>query len=179
MPLYHFTLLLSGVTSDTPELEEQLFKRGCDDALVCFYGRAVYLEFDRYSDSFEQAILSAIHAIEAAPLGAIVSAVDASLVGLSDIAELSQLTRQSIALLKDGSRGAGDFPPPVQRISGNSPLWRWASVADWLQKHGKIAAPLAENARTLEEINLALQLRNVNPSQLEHFSRALAASPLD
>ncbi|AUX71398.1 hypothetical protein [Erwinia pyrifoliae] len=179
MPLFHFTLLLKGVTSETPELEHHLYASGCDDALVCFYGRAVYLEFDRQSDSFANAIMSAVRAIESSPLAATVTAVDASLVGLSDIAQLSKLTRQSIAMLKDGSRGAGDFPSPVQRINGNSPLWSWACVAAWLQRHGKIAAPLAENARTLEEINLALQLRNADGQQVQHFCRALTPDHAD
>jgi len=70
MPLYNFTLTLSGVTSDTTGLEEALFTAGCDDALVCFYGTAVYLEFDRESEGLTQAVLSAIHDVESAGLNA-------------------------------------------------------------------------------------------------------------
>ncbi|STW80162.1 DNA-binding protein [Klebsiella michiganensis] len=56
----------------------------------------------------EQAILSAIADIESASaLNARVESVDSALVGLSDIAELTGLTRQAIALLKDGARGSG------------------------------------------------------------------------
>ncbi len=47
MALYNFTLTLSGVTADTENLEDALFAGGCDDALLCFYGKSVYLEFDR------------------------------------------------------------------------------------------------------------------------------------
>ena len=69
MALYHFTLTLSGVTADTEGLEYALFAAGCSDALVCFYGTAVYLEFDRESNSLSEAVLSAIANIESAPLG--------------------------------------------------------------------------------------------------------------
>ena len=89
MALYHFTLTLSGVTADTDGLEDALFAAGCSDALVCFYGTAVYLEFDRESGSLAQAVLSAIADIESSPLGARVASVDSTLVGLSDIAALT------------------------------------------------------------------------------------------
>ncbi|AEF46832.1 DNA-binding protein [Serratia sp. AS12] len=159
MALYHFSLTLTGVTSETANLEDALYAGGCDDGLICFYGKTVYLEFDRESDSFAKAIFSAIEDIESAGIAAQVVSVDSSLVGLSDIAELTDMSRQAIAMLKDGTRGSGDFPSPIQRIKGSSPLWRWASVATWLASKGKIGQELADNARCLENINLALQLR--------------------
>ncbi len=170
MTLYNFALTLSGVTSDTKGLEDALFESGCDDALVCFYGKSVYLEFDRESETFFQAIFSAIRDIESAPLGAKVISVDANLVGLSDIAELSDMSRQAIAMLKDGTRGSGDFPGPVQRIKGISPLWRWADVAEWLSEKGKLNAEIAANARQLDIINIALQLRETTQrDSIEHY----------
>ncbi len=77
----------------------------------------MYVEFDREAKSLDEAIESAILDIETAGIGAVVESVDSALVGLSDIAQLSGLTRQAITLLKDGLRGKGDFPCPVQRIS--------------------------------------------------------------
>ncbi|GMB64613.1 DNA-binding protein [Pectobacterium parmentieri] len=138
MTTYHFSLTLSGVSADTAGLEDEdaLFS-GCDDALVCFYGSAVYLEFDRESPHFSTAVISAIHDIESAGIQAKVHSVDAACVGISDIAALSTLPRQAIALLKDGKRGAGNFPSPVQRLRGTSPLWEWSDVADWLAKQKK------------------------------------------
>ncbi|HFZ8994287.1 TPA: helix-turn-helix transcriptional regulator [Citrobacter freundii] len=162
MPLFNFTLTLSGVTSSTPGLEDTLHSAGCDDALTCFYGTAVYLEFDRERETLEQAILSAITDIEsAATLNARVESVDSTLVGLSDIAELTGLSRQAISLLKDGARGAGQFPGPVQRVKGSSPLWRWQTIVDWLVSQRRISrqSPIIAHARTLDSLNLALQLR--------------------
>ena len=149
MALYNFTLTLSGVTARTVGLEDALHAAGCADALVCFYGTAVYLEFDRERDSLEQA------------MNARVESVDSALVGLSDIAELTGLTRQAVALLKDGARGSGQFPGPVQRVKGNSPLWRWKTVVGWLVMEGRLAedSPLVAHATVLDNLNLALQLR--------------------
>ncbi|MGP3165113.1 helix-turn-helix transcriptional regulator [Serratia marcescens] len=174
MTLFNFSLTLDGVTADTTGLEDALHAAGCDDALICFYGKTVYLEFDRESDNFAHAICSAISDIESANIGAKVISVDSSLVGLSDIAELTELSRQAIAMLKDGTRGPGGFPSPIQRLGGTSPLWRWADVAAWLAQQGKIDPRLADNAQCLEHINLALQLRSDRQrQQVEHYSSLL------
>jgi len=185
MPLFNFTLTLSGVTSNTQGLEDALYAAHCNDALICFYGTAVYLDFDRESDTLEQAILSAIKDIESASaLNARVESVDATLVGLSDIAELTGVSRQAISLLKDGARGAGQFPGPIQRVKGSSPLWRWQTIVEWLVAEGRIPAgsPMAAHAQTLDSLNLALQLRASRESQtvLNYFqglsSRLLPSS---
>ncbi|MGU3414061.1 DNA-binding protein [Enterobacteriaceae bacterium C34A] len=176
MPLFNFTLTLSGVTADTQGLEDALFTAGCDDALICFYGTAVYLDFDRQSESLAQAVLSAVNDIESAGLSARVESVDSTLVGLSDIAELTGLTRQAIALLKDGTRGSRQFPGPVQRVKGNSPLWHWRTVVDWLASEGRISAesPLIANAHILDSLNLALQLRSsLEKNRVLHYLQQL------
>jgi len=159
MALYNFTLTLSGVTYETDGLEDALFESGCDDALVCAYGHAVYLEFDREAESLHEAIMSAVQNVESAGIGAIVASVDSALVGLSDIAENAGMSRQAIAMLKDGTRGNGNFPCPVQRIKGQSPLWDWSDVAAWLEENGRLKAgsDLVENARTLSKWNLILR----------------------
>ncbi len=181
MPLFNFTLTLSGVTSQTPGLEDALFAAGCSDALVCFYGTAVYLEFDRDSTSFEQALLSAISDVESAEtLNIRVESVDSTLVGLSDIAELIGVSRQAIALLKEGARGSGQFPGPVQRVKGNSPLWRWKSVVEWLVAEKRIAAdsPMVANAQLLDSLNLALQLRRSPENhRVQRYLQRLSAAP--
>lgn len=159
MALYNFTLTLSGVTYETEGLEDALYESGCDDALICAYGNSVYVEFDREAESLDEAISSAVENIESAGIGAIVESIDSALVGLSDIAEITEMSRQAIAMLKDGTRGSGDFPCPLQRIKGQSPLWDWANVAQWLLKNGRLkeGSELAINARVLSKWNLALR----------------------
>lgn len=159
MAFYNFTLTLSGVTYETEGLEDALYESGCDDALICAYGNSVYVEFDREAESLDEAISSAVENIESAGIGAIVESIDSALVGLSDIAEITEMSRQAIAMLKDGTRGSGDFPCPLQRIKGQSPLWDWANVAQWLLKNGRLkeGSELVINARVLCKWNLALR----------------------
>lgn len=129
MALYNFTLTLSGVTYETEGLEDALYESGCGDAIVCAYGNSVYVEFDREAESLDAAIASAVDNIESAGIGAIVESVDSALVGLSDVAEMTGMSRQAITMLKDGLRGGGDFPCPIQRIRdsprcGIGLMWR-------------------------------------------------------
>ena len=78
---------------------------------------------------------------------------NSALVGLSDIAEMTNMSRQAIAMLKDGTRGSGDFPCPIQRINGQSPLWDWGEVADWLSTNGRLKrdSERVVNARVLSK----------------------------
>lgn len=175
MALYNFTLTLSGVTHETEGLEDALYESGCDDALICAYGNSVYIEFDREAGSLDEAISSAVNNIESADIGAIVESVDSALVGLSDIAEMTHMSRQAIAMLKDGTRGSGDFPCPIQRIKGQSPLWDWGDVAHWLSTNGRLNqdSELVVNARLLSKWNQVL--RNSASKDFEEIA-ALAAS---
>ncbi|EQA6227451.1 helix-turn-helix transcriptional regulator [Enterobacter ludwigii] len=183
MELYNFTLTLSGVRMDTEGLADALYTHGCGDALICCYGNSVYVEFDREAESLDQAIQTAIDNIEASGTGAIVKSVDSALVGLSDIAQRSGLTRQAITLLKDGLRGKGDFPCPVQRISGQSPLWDWSDVARWLNESGRLDSKdahareaLVRNAHTLNKWNLALRMRSFGDIlEVESIAHSLMA----
>ena len=76
---------------------DALYSHGCDDALICYYGNSVYVEFDREAKSLDEAIESAILDIETAGIGAVVESVDSALVGLSDIAQLSGLKTDYVA----------------------------------------------------------------------------------
>jgi hypothetical protein len=65
---HRFTLVHKEADEDTLELEDALFEAGCDDALINFRSRTVYLDFDREASSFEEAILSAIKQVESASM---------------------------------------------------------------------------------------------------------------
>ncbi len=178
MALFNFTLTLSGITSQTKGIEDALFSAGCDDALVCFYGKSVYLEFDREASTLDVAVGSAINDIESSGLNIRVESVDSALVGLSDIADLTGLTRQAVALMKDGARGNGNFPCPLQRLKGNSPLWDWASVARWLRENNRLSEQpeLHENAQALCKWNLVLRnCANNDVNEIQQLTEKLIA----
>jgi hypothetical protein len=160
--IYQFTLVLDGVDEKTPGLEDALFEAGCDDALINYKNGVVYLDFDREGVALESTIISAIKDIESADIGAlIVSVAPEHLVSLSDIADRVSITRQAVSLLMQGTRGPGNFPKPMLKISNKSPLWRWSAVAEWFYKQGKIRDHgVIDSANVVEDINAALELRN-------------------
>jgi hypothetical protein len=163
MNYYEFSLVLSGVTYSTPDLDDMLFEAGCDDGLVCAYNETVYVTFTRESLSYKAAVLSAIKDVESVPLVTVMSVDAGDHVGLSDIAELSNASRQSIQLFKDGKRGKGNFPNPIERLQCKQPLWRWSQVAQWLAEQGKIDQEICDNALVTEAFNQALEARQSKP----------------
>jgi len=159
--LHHFYLILGGVTFDTPNLEDALFEAGCDDALLQSINNTVMLEFDRQAPNLKTAILSAISNVESADIDVYVASIAPEhLVGLSDIAERINATRQSVSLMAQGKRLKGNFPTPIFKLNNKSTLWRWTDVISWLKKQGKLQnTHLLEEAIFIEDLNVALELR--------------------
>ena len=67
---YDFALILSGVHELTTEVEDALFKAGCDDATLSIQYGNIYMEFSRTSTTLLQAILSAIQNVHQSNIGA-------------------------------------------------------------------------------------------------------------
>src|SRR4051812_26849095 len=96
---YEFTLVLDGIDDETEKLEDQLFEAGCDDALINFRYRTVYLDFSREAKSLEDAVISAIKAIENSKLNVKVSHIlPDELVNEADIAKRLDKSRQLVSL---------------------------------------------------------------------------------
>jgi len=70
--IYHFVLVLSGISSLNDKIEDALFEAGCDDALLIFRDNVPYLEFDRLATNLDEAIYSAIQNVKSANIGATV-----------------------------------------------------------------------------------------------------------
>jgi hypothetical protein len=71
-----------------------------------------------------------------------------------------------------------DFPAPVARVTSDSPLWEWSTVAKWLFQHGKLtreAAIEAEAVRMANEVVDARQttLREAIPERLKAYEASL------
>ena len=110
-------------------------------------------------------------------MNARVESVDSALVGLSDIAELTGMSRQAIALLKDGARGRAPFGAGAAAARA-IPLWDWAAVASWLMAQGRLAAhsEMAENAKIISKWNLALRAGAAeDPAEIDIITRSLIA----
>jgi hypothetical protein len=63
---HSFTLILSGLSSLTSQLENAIFEAGCSDALLGARDGVVYLDFDRDAPSFGEAVSSAIQDVKKA-----------------------------------------------------------------------------------------------------------------
>jgi hypothetical protein len=149
------------------QISNDLFEAGADDCTVSSRGNALIIEFDRESKSYKEAVISAIKQVQAID-SIIVKSVDAGqYVGLSDAAELSELTRSALSKFSKGERGNGNFPTPYLRVASKTPLYDWSEIASWLCSKGLIESELVENAKFTSAINTALKLRN---GELEEVS---------
>ena len=61
-----FSLIFSGPTELTQELEDPLYEAGCSDALLGIQNDEVFLDFHREAPSFRIALMSAIADVERA-----------------------------------------------------------------------------------------------------------------
>jgi hypothetical protein len=135
---------------------EALASAGCTDALVGIgvAGRLA-LEFDREAADASSAISSAIENVALAlPLAELIE-VGPDLVGLTEISELLDVSRQNMRKLIVGTSGS---PLPVH--DGSTTLWHLADVLDWLaaSKGYRIEREVREMARAARIINLDRQV---------------------
>jgi predicted transcriptional regulator len=161
---HEFTLILKNVDENTSNLEDSLYKAGCEDALINFRNGTVYLDFERTASSFDQAVISAINDVESATIGAIVANVaPEDLVTESEVAKRLDIKRQAVSLWIKGERRKTmpPFPKPVMKLTDKSPLWKWREIAEWLFKNRIIKEKeIVKNASFLEDVNVALEERD-------------------
>lgn len=151
---HDFTLVLTGITELTTEVEDALFKAGCDDATLSIRSGRAFLTFSRSALTLKDAVLSAIQDVRKAGVGADVLRLDiCDLVTQADIARRIGRSRQLVHQFITAKRGPGGFPPPVCFIVDDSPLWLWCEVAHWLRQNNMI---------TEEVLNEALQIALIN-----------------
>ncbi len=146
MNTYHFTIVVRDAHADLPDIEDQFFEAGCDDALLCSYNNTVYLEFDREAENAQQAIRSALENIHAAGFKQLV-VQEGGVSTLAEMAEWAGLSRQALSQYARNKRGNGHFPPPVYGVSSSSALYSWAEVAEWLYQQGKLSQTQYDVAR--------------------------------
>jgi hypothetical protein len=123
-----FTLALADVGSLPDEVVERLYSK-CPDATVSQRDGAVYVSFDRASQSLASAVVRAIRDVQKLGLGVDRIIAD-ELVSASDVAARINRSRESVRLLIEGERGPGDFPPPAE-VVGKQRFWRWRDVDRW------------------------------------------------
>jgi hypothetical protein len=177
MQEHDFTLLLDGLQSITPAIEEAIFKSGCDDATLSLRFGRLFLTFSRTAASLREAIVSAVLAINGCGLGLRVLRVDVcNLVTQSDIARKIGRSRQLVHQYMIGVRGPGGFPPPACNITENAPLWYWCEVAYWLWSNDLISQDVLQEAQEVAVVNSVLDLehqRQIAPELTKEIMQSL------
>lgn len=162
MKTYEFTVIASGLDPAAEDFETRFYDAGCDDATVAFQKGHIILDFAREARSISTAIASAVQNVQAA--GAKVDRIEPDpLVSLSDIASRTGMSRAAMTQYAKGQRSRG-FPAPVARVTSDSPLWDWATVAHWLFEHEKLTEDDVLEAAIVKEANQALA-RNEDVSE--------------
>ncbi len=172
MRTHSFTIIASGVDMLDDVVMDRFFEAGCDDATVSFQKGLVVLEFQREAKTRLSALVSAIIAVGKA--GAEVERIEPDyLVSSSEIARRAGLVRATVSLYSEGKRGAG-FPPPVARVTSDSPLWDWVEVSSWMYRQGKISSlQTVVEARMVRDLNREILMMRDRPHRaLENAVKA-------
>ncbi len=153
MTEYEFTLTftLPDRQGDPEQHLDALFEASCDDAVVGTGTLGmISLTFNRESDSAISAVESAIHDVMTAIPGVCLNEAKPDMVGLTDVAELLECSRQNI---RKYAVGYPDFPRPA--ITGKFQLWHLWEIA----KFDKFSIPEAiiELSKVTCRLNLDLQ----------------------
>ena len=86
------------------------------------------------------------------------------------------MSRAAMTQYSKGQRSK-DFPSPVARVTSDSPLWDWATVAKWLFQHEKIGRDTAMEAAAIRAANAAIESRQ--PRLLEAMQDSLKSYERD
>jgi hypothetical protein len=160
MKTHEFCIVASGLDPEAEDFETRFFGAGCDDATVSFQRGHIIVDFAREAESLEDAIASAIESVRKA--GAKVMRVEPDpLVSLSDMATRAGMTRAAMSHYFKGTR-AKDFPVPVAKVTSESPLWDWATVARWMFKNNKLDRETAIAAQIFRQANEAIRSGQVD-----------------
>ncbi len=154
---YEFTLKykLPEASSNPESHLKALDDAGCDDALIGIgqQGR-IALSFSREASSANEAMLSAIENIKQAIPNIKLIEVSPDFVGLTDVADLLNFSRQNMrkVMLKGGS----NFPTPIHE--GKTPIWHLASILEWLKENKNYEI----NDAVFDISKFSMQLNSIN-----------------
>jgi hypothetical protein len=155
MKTFEFSIIASGLDPNSDDFESRFYDNGCDDALIAFQKGHIIADFAREANSIDEAIASAVENVCAA--GAKVDRIEPDpLVNLTEIAARTEMTRAAISNYAKGARGKKDFPPPVARVTSDTPLYDWAEVATWMVLNKKLPVEAAIAAGVVKEANTAI-----------------------
>ncbi|MEU0952504.1 hypothetical protein ABZ353_09105 [Streptomyces niveus] len=131
---YEFTFVVDGATVDddsaASRLESEL------DAMLARAGGQNLLSVSYGGDNAVEAAMTVAHAVRDAVPGLRLLRLDRDLVGVQEIAERTERSRQNVHQWTLGARLAdkGPFPQPEGTV-GRGKAWLWTEVNAWLVQH--------------------------------------------
>jgi len=150
---YEFTLTFSlpEAEGDPEQHLDALFEAGCDDALIGT-GQlgSIALDFVRDAKSASVAIESAIKNVKAAIPDAELIEAKPDLVGLTDVAQILQCSRQNV---RKYMKTYLDFPKPIH--TGKVSLWHLLDLAMFHKFN--VSESVIELSKMTYKINLEIQ----------------------
>ncbi|MEN9518290.1 MAG: hypothetical protein RLZZ381_878 [Cyanobacteriota bacterium] len=172
---YDFALhfKLADYKADPSIYEDKLFEAGCDDALLGIGQRGyIGLDFIRSSKDAIDAVYSAIENVKSVIPDLELYYISPDVVGIPEIANIMNCSRQNILKLKNTHTDT--FPFPINS-DGKSLNWHLAEVLKWYQSRGTtIDISLLEVAEFAMQFNLEKQNQNINSDKsLKQKARAL------
>ena len=172
---FEFTLnfILSDQQTDMEQAVEELAEAGCDDALIGIGQRGrIGLQFNREAPTAIDAISQAISEVKSVLPDARLIEATPDLVGVTDIANILQFSRQN--MLKLVNKHHSSFPPPVHE--GKAALWHLASVLQWFQTEQRksIQETLVAVAQATMQLNLVKESKQLNPGYRDRFESLLS-----
>jgi predicted DNA-binding transcriptional regulator AlpA len=162
----HFRLSTAGPLGDAEM--DRLYEAGCDDATVGLGNPGhVSLAFSREAASALRAVQEASAQVASALPDAELTEAAPDLGGLSDVAELVEVSRQNLRKLM--LTHPTDFPAPTH--AGSTLLWNMAEVLHWLQERGgyALAPGLLETTRATWATNA--DIHRVRMRRLQRAAR--------
>ncbi|MDQ1834375.1 helix-turn-helix transcriptional regulator [Massilia scottii] len=171
--IFEFRYRLSSDDDNQDEIVGRLEKEDCTDALIGI-GRPgrIALDFCREAENALAAITSALADVRRAIPTAVLIEVRPDLVGLTDIAEFAEVSRQNMRKL--ACNNAETFPVPVH--AGSTTLWHLDDVLRWMMPRGTypIEPGTLEVASIAKQLNFAIQARQIEPELFRQVQALLA-----
>ncbi|GAA3749466.1 hypothetical protein HDA32_001128 [Spinactinospora alkalitolerans] len=173
MSEYEFIFVLDGISIDDHDAV-QLLTEELDALVSCSHGVHRMTVVGEGPDAVTAAKSVVTRALGLVPTMRIVR-LDRDLVGVSDIAERTERTRQNVTQWVRGQRQRQDgvpFPAPEGTV-GHSLVWLWSEVNDWLRGIGLDDGEQRPTRAETTEIDWRLQtLKAVRLNLIEGSDRA-------
>ncbi len=165
MKEFEFTLKfnLSGSSIEPDAFIERLEKEDCNDALIGVgQKKRIALQFNREAETALEAVISAIKDVERAIPDAKLIEATPDIVGLSDIAQMLNFSRQNMRKLM--LNNITSFPVPIHE--GKVSLWHLSNVLAWFkkEKNHAIDEQLMDVAKANMQLNFVKEASNLEPA---------------